>query len=264
MYPENIETSNMRAFNPERTLLAGETLHRSGFVEEYGYPIYEDGTNRKLYLILEKPAQQFFTSQLLTGAVTHCQILYDRSSGHFYSRGTPENDVGGSFRLDDAQAELAVLSSLCDISDRDVHTRQNYTIWQGLVYNFDIPFDARFLLDTTGKEQIRKVHARFDTLSHVQKMLFKKKIDALIIRFGGEYGKTLMRRMMKHARSCADNSRKHTHNDYTSVAQNTPPHTKYESMVQRSEIDLDLDFGGITFDQFYNIFARRLHYLATL
>src|SRR3989344_59001 len=100
-------------FISSRVISESEPIKVGGYELEYRYPYFEDSEKRKLYLVMDRPVQQFLTGMLLTDAVNRCQVLYDKRTGHFYSYGVEENTGPEKpMNKDEALADEFVLNNL--------------------------------------------------------------------------------------------------------------------------------------------------------
>ena len=247
-----------------RILSDDKQIRKVDVVPEYGYPRYENESGRSLYLVLDHPTQQFFTSLLVEGAVHQCPVLYDKITGHFLSLSVkgPEEELG-SLKGDVAEADMFTLAGVFGIMDRATHTKQNYAISGGVAYHHDLVANFLYLINLAkGERDSIAIEERFNGMSDIQKSLVKQKLLHLRGRFGGPKGKAFMRSLYRFAQECGKDSKSHPSNDYNDPSASGD--TRYGMYLQYYGVKFNIEFHEHSIDEVHDALLRRLNYLLTL
>ncbi|TSC87061.1 MAG: hypothetical protein G01um10148_166 [Parcubacteria group bacterium Gr01-1014_8] len=247
-----------------RAILEGEDLRKIANEPDYGYPIFEDESGRKFYLVLDKPVRQFFTSLLLEKAINQCPVVYDKVRGNFYSMAAPERGQRqpSATEIDVAESDMFILAVVFGIGDRGLHVLQNYSISDGQIYNFDIPGNFEFLIDVAGTPS-DTVGSRYTWLTDDQKKLVKNKARKMLREFDGPQGTEMLHRLYTYALRCGQEAKQHSSSDYVATPERLATHNSYSERL-RTGVDFKITNQVRTTRDIHDALVRRLQYVLSL
>lgn len=222
-----------------RIILEQENIQPAGYEPEHGYPFFKDENGRKLYLVVEEPAQQLLGSMLMGNFINHCQVLFDKQTGHFYSNGVEEAGEQEGFDEDENKADQFVLAALFGIYDRDFSSEwlknKNKSATHGRMYHYDIAPRFQFGDITQGEA------AYFQNLTPTAQDTVLAKLEKFKKSYQGEEGGTLIAAIYNRALACSKASKRNTNNAYHRAPLILGPATrKYSSMLGHINYNLSI------------------------
>jgi|GEM_PF-4098025 hypothetical protein len=258
------EKSNRSEILASRVISDSETIKPVGYASEHGYPIFEDQTGRKLYLVLQEPAQQFLTSMLLTDVVNRCQILFDRRTGHFYSQAVEEETPLEGADKNEMLADQLILANLFNIRDRDFRVLKNKSPSGLKVYHYDI---AANFFPKYSEENEQQVREEYKGLTDDARRMVGDKVDRLKEYYSGPAGRRFVREIVNRAERASEIAReRQNENAYSKAPIEPAPDSRYATNI-RYKIGTNFNVELGTWegeDAFYESFTKRLDFLASL